>query len=90
MVSGDHSILVTHYPVANSSLYKSKANPKGWIFDCVRQVIDALRPLAVVQGHIHDLFGFKKKFEGIQYLFPGPKGIIIDVNVAVPSCEISV
>ena len=81
MLNGDRSILLTHFPpVMPEHKYSHEYKP---IFD----VVKAIRPLAVVTGHLHDLQNPWKpsyclEFEGISIpvIVPGPQGALLTVD----------
>jgi calcineurin-like phosphoesterase family protein len=76
MKDGDRSILLTHYP---ARLPGQREN-EGFYFDCVFQVCQALRPLAVVQGHTHSDFGKVQEHDGLVFIHPGPAGMVLEVS----------
>lgn len=81
MKNGDSSIILTHYPANLPELWMfDGGNPEGWMFGCIRTVIDAIKPLAVIQGHLHGLFGHAGEYEGSLVVYPGPKGGYLDVD----------
>lgn len=80
MQPGDHSIVVSHYPALIKEVYGDVHSPEGWMFDCVAKVLDALRPLALVTGHIHELFGQAGTWNGTLLLHPGDVPGVLTVN----------
>lgn len=59
------------------------------MFNCIRELVDEIKPLAIVQGHVHELFVFAEigmplvyNGPGFQSLVvsPGPKGGILTVE----------
>ncbi|HEY8750774.1 MAG TPA: metallophosphoesterase [Tepidisphaeraceae bacterium] len=82
--TSDRIVLLTHYPAKYPAIYPAEEGPLGWAFDCVRELIEELRPIAVVQGHVHEWFGQTHAVEvsGCQVLLlhPGPLGGILQIN----------
>ena len=80
----DKLILLTHYPPLLDSVLKFNGNPAGWAFKCVASLVDQIRPIAVVTGHVHELAGKVAEYEGPGFkslvVFPGPQGGILSVN----------
>jgi calcineurin-like phosphoesterase family protein len=76
MKEGDRSILLTHYPAR----LPDERLDEGFRFDCVFKVAQALRPLAIVQGHTHRDFGRIKEHDGLTFIHPGPQGMILEVT----------
>ncbi len=75
---GDSNIVLTHYPAWRQDLYPAARDPEGWMFTCVRELIDEIKPMAVIQGHIHELFGNQFIYNGPDFkslfVYPGPNG----------------
>lgn len=75
---GDRSILITHYPPLIDGVL-TLHRPEGLLFDCVRSVIDAIKPDLVVTGHTHDNFGKIIDYNGSSIVFPGPSGMLVEI-----------
>lgn len=75
---GEHTIIMTHYPA--HAMWTMNGSVEGWMFDSIRMLIDSLKPLAVVQGHIHELFGKHAVYKGSLLFFPGPTGHYLDLD----------
>ena len=84
MKDGDQCIFVTHYPalVPEIKPFLRGYGTEGFFFDCVRQVCEALQPLLVIQGHAHSMNGRTIESNGITYVWPGPKGMMMEVGPA--------
>jgi Icc-related predicted phosphoesterase len=78
MRDGDRSILLTHYCPTGAGLPPEE----GWFYEPLRDMMDALRPLAVIQGHSHPFFGMTWVDEefGTKVICPGPEGVILRVD----------
>lgn len=80
---GDKMIVLSHYP---PSVFEVEGETRGWFFQNVRLLIDAVMPVAVICGHVHDLHGIIKQYplpeDGpiIPIVFPGPNGMILEVG----------
>src|SRR5207244_1508540 len=57
VMPGDCLILLTHYPALLPELFPWPHRTEGFMFACVRRRIEELGPVAVVQGHVHEMFG---------------------------------
>jgi len=82
--SKDRFILLTHYPAYLPELYNIRSKA-GWFFDCVRSLIEEIKPILVVQGHAHELAGqdgifFGKGFQS-RIINPGPSGLAVDIVI---------
>ena len=53
---GDQAILLTHYGPALPQ-FQTRGTYAGWLFDCVAKFLEEIKPLAILQGHIHQLAG---------------------------------
>jgi predicted phosphodiesterase len=82
MRDGDASIIVTHYPALTKArkARRRKKNPSNYCYyENVQLLAEALRPIAVVQGHVHRQAGRIEEEDGILYLWPGAEGKILEV-----------
>ena len=83
--SGDQYIVLTHYPPWVAALYPDARNPAGWMFQCIRELIDEIKPMVIIQGHVHELFGKQFVYSGPEFksliVAPGPKGGILSINL---------
>lgn len=91
---GDSTIILTHYPAWRADLYPDAGDPEGWLFTCIRELIDEVAPMAVIQGHIHQLFGKQfdyrpildpstesgKEFTSL-FVYPGDKGGTLSIDL---------
>lgn len=79
LFSGDRLILLTHYPAA-----VPEAIPYQYGSECLCDLIKELAPVAVVQGHIHELAGKQGRFHtergDVLIVNPGPQGGILMVD----------
>jgi Icc-related predicted phosphoesterase len=82
--TSDRIVLLTHYPAKFPAIYPAEEGPLGWAFECVRELIEELRPIAVVQGHVHEWFGQTHTVEvsgrQVLLLHPGPLGGILRID----------
>lgn len=79
MGEGDPSIIVSHYPAKLPSRTVSKKASQVY-YQCVWTLAEALRPLIVIQGHVHRDAGRGFEHNGIKYFFPGPSGARIHID----------
>lgn len=90
--AGHHFILLTHYPPHLPELAQRHSTPAGWMFRCIRALIDQLHPIAVVQGHLHEWAGESHTlaWQHCRCLIvnPGRQGatLAIDLQSATASC----
>lgn len=85
--TGDSFIILSHYPAYTPEVFETNAGgqrknkPLGWMFDCVRELIDDVQPMVVVAGHVHELAGQQAVYSGKRHasllVFPGPKGGVL-------------
>lgn len=76
MSSGDRSVLVTHYPPACQMIrYR-----EGFSYKAIASLVEALRPMAVVAGHLHSMSGRTVYHADAPVFFPGHKGCWLDVS----------
>lgn len=80
----DKVIILSHYPFWSPTLYSFNSNPEGWMFQCIRELMDEIKPLAIIQGHVHELMGRQNIYTGPDYetlaVFPGPEGGTLSVD----------
>jgi len=74
---GDHTIILCHFP-PYYSFYGEYY--EGFLFKTMTKMVEALRPLAIIQGHLHQLSGQAFTHEGTLLCFPGPQGMLLEVN----------
>lgn len=90
-VEGDQFLLLTHYPPYLSGYYGAAAPYEGWMFDCIANIVDKFKPMAIIQGHVHDLFGKQFVYRGNGFdslvVSPGPSGGLLTIDLAVGSCS---
>jgi len=78
MKDRDQSIILSHYaPLTDKIVGGSK---EGWMYNSIQKVVEAIKPIAVVYGHIHDLFGQTYVKDGTLYICAGPKGGVLDTQ----------
>jgi Icc-related predicted phosphoesterase len=77
MKDGDNSIFLTHY-CAKQAIH-GMSDP-GFFYESITKTIDALRPLVVIQGHAHAIFGRNWIYNGTLMLNPGGKGDVMTIN----------
>ena len=93
VMPSDRLILLTHYPAKVPGLFPLAGYAVGGVLDCVRRLVEDLKPVAVVQGHVHEWFGTSATFEyagGRSLLVnPGPSGAILKMAIETGrvSCE---
>lgn len=83
--SGDQTLILTHYPPwSPTKLFFASFNPEGWMFTCIRELMDEVKPMVVVIGHIHELFGVEVTYNGADFsslvVAPGPEGGILSID----------
>lgn len=82
----DSFVVLSHYPAWTPKVFGRVGSPKplGWMFDCVKELVDELKPIAVVAGHVHELSGKVAVYDGPRHtsllVFPGPVGGILTVD----------
>lgn len=79
--TGGQSIIVSHYPAHLPKLFSTDGPYEGWMFDCIAQMITTFQPIAIIQGHVHELAGATGKIDNTLVLFPGPDGGVLDVDL---------
>jgi len=81
---GDKVILLTHYIPWMRNVFVFNGNPEGWAFECITDLVNEIKPLAIVQGHVHELFGLKAGYRQEEFrsliVCPGPKGGILTID----------
>lgn len=90
-VAGDQYVFLTHYPFWSPNLYEFNSNPEGWMFECIREFIHEIKPLAIIQGHVHELMGSQLIYSGPDFqslaVFPGPEGGILNIDKETSSAS---
>src|ERR1017187_5221659 len=72
----DHCILLTHYP---AEIPQSCTEPQ---FHCLHDLVIVLKPLVIVQGHLHALFGTQwLSPSGSLVINPGPTGGTLSIDL---------
>jgi Icc-related predicted phosphoesterase len=74
MKDGDSSIVLTHYAPLVPPISEDPDNGEGWAYDCITKVIDAIRPILVVNGHLHSRLGSQSEYNGTLIDFPPKEG----------------
>lgn len=82
--TNDSFILVSHYPPWIPKIFPNMNKPLGWMLDCVKELADKIKPIAIITGHIHELAGQVAIYSGESHssllVFPGAKGGILTVD----------
>jgi len=99
---GDMTVVLTHYPPWRWDLYPGARDPNGWLFTCVREMVDEVKPMAVIQGHIHELFGKQFIYRSALdqsttagpdfsslFVYPGPKGGTLSLDLEASTANFS-
>jgi len=80
-------------PLQQSRRFEREGDRDGagvW-YNCVRDVIEEFRPLAVVQGHVHRWAGTSftaaVRDRQVLALFPGPTGAVITIDPEAGTAE---
>ncbi len=84
IMPGERVILLTHYPPRLAELPVLAADQSGsqWTYRCVADLVERLRPIAIVQGHVHEWFGRQwRRADGSLIFSPGPVGGILSIDV---------
>jgi Icc-related predicted phosphoesterase len=76
LFTSDHCILLTHYP---AEIPKACTEPQ---FRCLHDLVEVLKPLVIVQGHSHALFGTQwlSPYGGL-VINPGPTGGVLSIDL---------
>lgn len=78
MKDGDHSIILTHYPPCIPE--KHGKCEEGFLFNPVRKMIDALKPILVVEGHTHQDAGKVFWYNKTLIAHPSVKGSLFEIE----------
>ncbi len=85
ILPGNSFVLLTHYPGDFGGLFPFTGDRTGFVFKCVRDLTERLRPLVVIQGHVHGHFMSQGTYEwslgSTLVVNPGPDGGTLLVNV---------
>jgi len=73
---GANVILLSHY--APTSVFA--VAHEGFIFNCIPKACEALHPVALLYGHIHQFFGRTCSVAGVPAYSLGPKGLTFTVE----------
>lgn len=92
---GDRIILLSHYPPWSEKLYdideRMAAKHAGWLFSAVTELIDEIKPMVVIQGHVHEFFGNQMVYDGptcrTLIVSAGPNGGILNVDPELGTAE---
>jgi Icc-related predicted phosphoesterase len=74
-------IVLSHYPPRGEDVFAVAVPASGWWHGCTRALVVEIKPIAVVQGHIHELAGRTAKASGVTFVHPGKQGVILSVNI---------
>jgi Icc-related predicted phosphoesterase len=85
---GDRVVILSHYPMRRPGLFPEKSWERltSLCFQCVTSLVEVVRPVLVIQGHLHEWHGLtaklkiKKSTRHALVVMPGPKGMIIEVR----------
>ena len=78
--AGTRVILLSHYTARLPGFVPGEWQGVGMAFDCIRALMEAIRPIAAVQGHVHESFGRCVSHAGCLLVCPGPKGGVLTVD----------
>jgi Icc-related predicted phosphoesterase len=73
-------IFLTHYAPNDRAMIPYRGEKDGFFFDCIRDLIYELKPLAVVVGHSHAHFGLITRLANSTIVFPGNSGQLLIVE----------
>jgi len=73
---GAQTILLSHY--APTSMFHQAQ--EGFFFNCIPKMCEALRPVALLYGHIHQLFGRECMVGDTPAFSLGPKGLTFTIE----------
>jgi Icc-related predicted phosphoesterase len=83
--TSDKVVLLTHYPANLPGVYSEHEASEGEAFDCVRELIEELGPIAVIQGHVHEWFGqthvVQMSGRPVLLVNPGPLGGVLQIDM---------
>jgi len=71
---GAQVVVLSHYAPA-SKFYPPK---EGWYFVCLTALCEALRPVMMIHGHSHHMFGKEYYIGDVPALCPGHKGMTFE------------
>ena len=78
-------ILLTHYPGCFPELFSDRQIHASWWYQTIRKFIHEVKPMLVVQGHLHEHFGTGGVVDadGSRCLIinPGTKGVVVDIDL---------
>jgi Icc-related predicted phosphoesterase len=77
-------ILLTHYPGCFAELFPNRQIQPTWWYQTIRKLVHELKPMLVVQGHLHEHFGTSGVVDAggdrCLILNPGPRGVVIEIE----------
>ncbi|NNM86454.1 MAG: hypothetical protein HKL96_11955 [Phycisphaerales bacterium] len=80
VMPGQRVILLTHYPPKLPELPCDKLSA-GCAYECVADLMEELRPIAIVFGHMHEWFGLRwRRANGTLLVNPGPRGGLLTIS----------
>lgn len=89
----DRVVVLTHYPARYPEVNEVAGDRDGagvW-YDCVRQVVEELRPLVIVQGHVHrwarTAFCVSVGDRQVLAVFPGPTGAVVTIDTETGAAQ---
>jgi Icc-related predicted phosphoesterase len=80
MKDGDMSIVLTHYAPLVPPLTGEPGNKEGWAFQSIRDVLNSVKPILCVCGHLHDVLGTKFYYNNTLIDFPGKEGSFYELD----------
>ena len=83
---GDRVVLLTHYPPRSPGLFPDDqwGRQSDFCFPCVTELVKAIEPVLVIQGHIHRWAGMTATLQmgerSTLVVSPGPAGMVIELR----------
>lgn len=74
----DRIIIISHYPYMLDGF--KPVLVQGWLFQCIKELIDELKPIVFISGHVHEFFGQHHMYSETLCIFPGNLGGILSIN----------
>jgi hypothetical protein len=86
--SGDRVVVLSHYPMRRPGLFPEKSweHLANYCFPSVTGLVEAIRPVLVVQGHVHEWAGLSatlkltKPERSVLVAMPGPAGMVVEIH----------
>jgi len=84
--TGDKVVILTHYPPWAEGMYDYGGDIEGWMYESIMELSNEVKAVAVIQGHVHDLFGTQQVRAGEDFetliVSPGPCGGVLTIDEA--------